>query len=162
MAVVLPRGVIAANRSPGRILSFYNTHTAESLAIEYWASGRYIAEALPEIDHVLRDHYSGEIQRIDVQLLDLLHALNRTLDSIRPFHIVSGYRSPATNAMLAERGGGVARHSLHLEGKAVDIRIPGRDLSLVRAAALSLQCGGVGFYPKPGFVHVDTGRVRYW
>jgi uncharacterized protein YcbK (DUF882 family) len=162
MTLVMPRTVIAAIQSESRRLSFFHTHTGESLSIEYWAQGRHLAGALPEINRVLRDHYSNEVQMTDVKLLDLLHALNRRLDNKNPVHIISGYRSPETNVMLAERGGGVARHSLHLQGKAVDIRIPGRDLSLVRAAALSLQCGGVGFYQKSDFVHLDTGRVRYW
>jgi uncharacterized protein YcbK (DUF882 family) len=102
---------------------------------------------------------------IDPALLDLLHELHGTLETDQPFHVISGYRAPETNAMLRERGGshtGVASKSLHMVGKAIDIRLPGVKLEHLRAAATSLRLGGVGFYPTSNFVHVDTGRVRYW
>jgi uncharacterized protein YcbK (DUF882 family) len=105
------------------------------------------------------------VKSIDPALLDLLHQLHKTLRTNEPFHIISGYRAPTTNAMLRERGGadsGVASGSLHTVGKAVDIRIPGVPLDDLRAAARSLKQGGVGFYPRSNFVHVDTGRVRFW
>jgi uncharacterized protein YcbK (DUF882 family) len=148
--------------SPRRSLSLYNTHTGEELEAVYWAGGRYRTEALAEIDHILRDHRTGEIKAIDTRLLDLMHALSRALDDRGPFHVISGYRSPKTNALLRAGSKGVAGKSLHLQGKAVDIRLPDCDLAVLRRAALDLKGGGVGYYPGSNFVHIDVGRVRYW
>ena len=145
-----------------RTLSFFNTHTGETLDAAYRVRGRYCPETLLRINHILRDHRTGEVAPIDPELLDLLHALARQVRTRSPFHVISGYRSPATNAMLHERSRSVAKNSLHMEGKAVDIFLPDRDLGSLRQAALDLKGGGVGFYPKPNFVHVDTGRVRFW
>jgi uncharacterized protein YcbK (DUF882 family) len=145
-----------------RTLGFLNLHTDEHAAVTYWADGDYLGEALREIDWVLRDHRTNEILPIDTTLLDLLHRLKQRLETPAPFHVISGYRSPATNAKLAAAGHGVAPMSLHTEGRAIDIRIPDRNLVTVRAAALSLEAGGVGYYPKSEFVHVDVGRVRMW
>jgi uncharacterized protein YcbK (DUF882 family) len=117
------------------------------------------------VNYILRDFRANLIKPIDPKLLDLLHELGGTLETDQPFHIISGYRSPQTNAMLRERGGsstGVASHSLHIDGKAIDIRVPGVRLAHLRNAATSLKIGGVGFYPDLDFVHVDVGRVRYW
>ena len=114
---------------------------------------------------MLRDFRQNEVKPIDPQLLDLLFELGGTLETDQPFHVISGYRSPHTNQMLRERGGsdtGVATKSLHMVGKAIDIRVPGVKLDDLRAAAKSLKLGGVGFYPSSNFVHLDTGRVRYW
>lgn len=147
---------------PARELAFYHTHTGEKLRVVYSTQGAYIAEALGEINHVLRDHYSGDVGEMNARLLDLLHELKLKLGTHEPYHIISAYRSPKTNTRLAERGGGVAKHSLHLHGMAIDIRVPGRDLAQVRKAAVALQGGGVGYYPGSNFVHLDTGRVRYW
>jgi uncharacterized protein YcbK (DUF882 family) len=125
----------------------------------------YQPDALKEINHILRDFRVNAVKPIDPKLLDLLHELGGTLETDQPFHIISGYRSPHTNTLLRERGGvgtGVASRSLHMEGKAIDIRIPGVKLDHLRGAARSLKLGGVGFYPSSNFVHVDTGRVRYW
>lgn len=143
-------------------IALLNTHTGERLDLVYREAGVHVRGALAEIDRLLRDHRSGEVAPIDPGLLDQLHALGARLDARQPFHVISGYRSPATNARLAAAGGGVARDSLHLRGCAIDLRLPGRSLSEVRAAALSLQAGGVGFYPRSDFVHIDTGRVRSW
>ncbi|HWI15034.1 MAG TPA: DUF882 domain-containing protein [Burkholderiales bacterium] len=145
-----------------RSLAFYNTHTGESLKAVYWAEGAYVPQSLGEIDRILRDHYSGDVKSMAPQLLDLAHALRRALDTDAPIHIISGYRSPQTNAMLASRSGGVARHSMHLEGAAIDLRLPGRDLKDVHRAALALHGGGVGYYARSDFVHIDIGRVRQW
>ena len=110
-----------------------------------------------------RDHYSGEVGQIDPQLFHLLHHLRQTLGTEQPFEIISGYRSPLTNATLRQsRAGGVAKRSLHMEGKALDVRLPGVPLSELRDAALDLRAGGVGFYPREQFVHIDTGAVRHW
>ena len=151
--------------APERALSFFHTHTGERLAASYCAGGEYITSALTDVNTLLRDFRANKIKPIDPNLLDLLFELNGTLETAQPFHVISGYRSPQTNAMLHERGGaqsGVATHSLHMEGKAIDIRVPGVKLEHLRDAAKSLKIGGVGFYPASNFVHVDTGRVRYW
>ena len=146
-----------------RDLAFHNTHTGERLRVTYWEGGRYQSDALREINHVMRDHRNNSVRRIDRNLLDQLFVLRKKLATSRPVHIISGYRSPKTNAMLRRtRGGGVARRSLHMSGRAIDIRVPGRSLNKVRLAALSMQTGGVGYYPGPHFVHIDTGRVRRW
>jgi uncharacterized protein YcbK (DUF882 family) len=128
----------------------------------YWANGGYLAEALTSVNRIMRDHRSGEIKAIDPRLLDLVHAIGVELDSQQPFHIISGYRSPQTNSFLCEHSGGVAKNSLHIYGKAVDVRHPKFPLEVVRQAAIDLRGGGVGYYPRPDFVHVDLGRIRYW
>ncbi len=152
-------------KAPARVLSFFNTHTGERLSTAYRTGATYEPAALARIDVILRDFRAKQVKPIDPALLDLLHQLHRTLGTDQPFHIISGYRAPETNAMLRSRGGadsGVASGSLHTVGKAVDIRIPGVALDDLRAAARSLKLGGVGFYPQSNFVHVDTGRVRFW
>ena len=154
-----------AATAPERVLSFFNTHTGERLKAAYCCGGVYRPEALQDINHILRDFRANEIKAIDPRVLDLLHELNGTLETDQPFHIISGYRSPQTNALLRERGGattGVASHSLHQVGQAIDIRVPGVTLDHLRGAARSLKIGGVGYYPSSNFVHVDVGRVRYW
>jgi uncharacterized protein YcbK (DUF882 family) len=145
-----------------RKLSFFNTHTEETLDVAYCIRERYCPDALKSINHILRDHRTGEVAAIDPALLDLLHALSRKIGTTSPFHIISGYRSPVTNALLRGRSRNVARNSLHMEGKAVDIRLPDLALGSLRHAALDLKRGGVGFYPGPDFVHVDVGKVRFW
>ena len=151
-------GVLAQERS----LAFYNIHTGENLQTVYWAEGGYIPQALDDINHILRDFRNDETKIMAPELLDLLYRINTVIDARQPFHIISGYRSPATNAMLAARSNGVAKHSMHLDGKAADIRVPGRELIQVRRAALMLRGGGVGYYPNSDFVHVDVGRARQW
>jgi uncharacterized protein YcbK (DUF882 family) len=155
----------AAPAAATRALSFVHTHTREAMEIAYAVNGQYQADALARLNHLLRDFRTNEKKPIDPKLFDLLHELTTTLGNDAPFHIISGYRSPATNAMLRERGGahtGVATKSLHMVGKAIDIRVPDVKLKTLREAAASLKRGGVGYYPSSNFVHVDTGRVRYW
>lgn len=164
-AACLPEAAFAAIPSasgPERKLGFYNTHTGEQLSSVYWADGAYLQDELKQIYYILRDHRSGDVNPIDTRLLDLLHRLSASLDTNEHFQIISGYRSPATNGMLSEKSSGVAKHSLHMEGLAIDIRIPGRNLADVRRAAIALNGGGVGFYPASDFVHVDVGRIRTW
>ena len=156
---------LSAAKAPERVLSFFNTHTGERLKTAYASGGQYQADALRDLNHILRDFRANEVKPIDPRVFDLLHELGGTLESDQPFHIISGYRSPQTNALLRERGGaatGVASHSLHMVGQAIDIRLPGVALENLRNAAKSLKIGGVGFYPDLKFVHVDVGRVRYW
>jgi uncharacterized protein YcbK (DUF882 family) len=148
-----------------RGLSFFHTHTGERLSTAYCSAGEYVGPALDDVNMLLRDFRVNKIKPIDPDLLDLLFELNGVLGTDQPFHVISGYRTAETNAMLQERGGshsGVASHSLHIEGKAIDIRVPGIKLEHLRDAAKSLKIGGVGYYPGSNFVHVDTGRVRYW
>jgi uncharacterized protein YcbK (DUF882 family) len=148
-----------------RELSLFHTHTGERLSTAYCSGGEYVAPALRDINVLLRDFRVNQVRPIDPALLDLLFQLNGELGTDQPFHVISGYRTPETNAMLQERGGahsGVATHSLHIDGKAVDIRVPGIKLEHLRDTAKALKIGGVGFYPGSNFVHVDTGRVRYW
>ena len=155
----------SAGLAPERALSLFHTHTGERLTTAYCAGGEYLAHGLSSLNHLLRDFRVNKVKPIDPGLLDLLFELQGTLDTAQPFHVISGYRSPQTNTMLQERGGshsGVASRSLHMDGKAIDIRVPGVKLAHLRDAALSLKLGGVGYYPGSNFVHVDTGRVRYW
>lgn len=153
---------LAGPAASERGLSFRHLHTGECLKTVYWAEGRYIPSSLAAVDHLLRDFRTNDVVSIDVRLLDLLFALRRRLGSSEPFHVISGYRSPATNAALARRSRRVAKKSLHMRGMAVDVRLPGRDTRAVREAALLLRRGGVGFYPRADFVHLDTGGVRAW
>ncbi len=147
---------------PERSLSLYNIHTGESLEAVYWANGRYLSEPLAEINHILRDHRTGKKQSFDTRLLDLLYSIRTKLEVQQPFYIISGYRSPKTNAILCKWDGGVARKSYHMYGKAVDIRLPGFRLSSLRRVAMKQKGGGVGYYPRSGFIHLDLGSIRYW
>jgi len=145
-----------------RSLSFYNIHTGERLTAVYWSLGSYHMDTLSEINHIFRDHRTGEEEQIDAGLLDLLFSLKSKVESSEQFHIISGYRCPSTNRLLQKNSKGVANGSLHMEGRAADIRLPGVKLSALRGAAMDLGLGGVGYYPQSDFVHVDTGRVKYW
>jgi uncharacterized protein YcbK (DUF882 family) len=160
-----PRLALAQSRragTPEKSLAFYNTHTGETFKRVYWFRGRYLPDALRAVNHILRDHHSDETRSIDPELLDLLYALGKEVDATEPFHIISAYRSPITNAILRQHNPRVAEDSLHIQGKAVDIKVPGRSIAVVRRAAVALQRGGVGYYPVSQFVHVDTGPVRFW
>lgn len=139
-----------------------NLHTGERLNAVYWENGHYVPEVLRRINWVLRDFRTNEVHEIEPPLIDLMARLHQRLGTREPFQIISGYRSPATNAMLAATTEGVAGNSLHIQGMAVDIRVPGRALVKVHRAAVMMRAGGVGYYPRSGFVHVDAGRVRYW
>ena len=156
------RPVFAASPQ-GRLLSFDHTHTGEKLSLVYAAGQQYMSDALGKLNRFLRDHYTGEVGVMDPKLFDLLHRVRTELGCKQSFQVISGYRCPATNDKLRGKGGGgVAKRSLHMDGKAIDIRIPGVPLQELRDAALSLKAGGVGYYPSSQFVHLDTGRVRNW
>ncbi len=159
--VALPALARARSGEP-RVLHFDHLHTGEKLEVEYFSGGRYLSDGLAAANRLLRDFRTGDVGTVDPTLLDLLHALRERTGSTQPYQIISGYRSPATNRMLHERSSGVATKSLHMSGQAVDIRVADVPLARLREAALSLQRGGVGFYPGSNFVHVDTGRVRAW
>jgi len=160
--LTIPNAMAKLAGATERKLSLYNLHTGESLQTTYWAEGQYQQAELAAINHILRDHRSGEIHPMDPRLLDLMSELHQHTNSKQPFHIISGYRCPATNAMLHQHSKGVAKHSMHMQGKAVDIRLPDCQLSKLHKAAMSCHAGGVGYYQKSNFVHIDTGRVRHW
>ena len=149
--------------SPGyKTLSFEHTHTGDKLKLTYFERGNYIKDALQEINYLLRDFRTDDIHPIDTALLDQLFDLKQTLGVSKPFHIISGYRSPFTNALLRKHSHGVAEHSFHTQGRAIDIRLEGVSSKMIRNAALSMAQGGVGYYPRNNFVHLDTGNFRTW
>ena len=155
------RRALAIAPSEVRSLSFRHTHTAERLSVTYHAGGAYLHPALARIDAFLGDFRTGESHAIDQGLLDLLFSLARILDG-SVYEVISAYRSPATNAKLAGNSSGVSKNSLHMQGRAIDVRLVGVDTRLLRDAAIELRAGGVGFYPGQDFVHLDTGHPRSW
>lgn len=160
-ATALP-GIGLAAAGQTRRLRFSHCHTSEKLDIVYNESGVYVPDALEEINGLLRDFRSGEVHPIDTGLLDLLFEL-QTQTGGDVYEIISGYRSPTTNDMLRKKGGGgVAKRSYHMRGMAMDVRLRGVETAQLHKAARALQAGGVGYYPRSDFIHVDTGRVRFW
>jgi uncharacterized protein YcbK (DUF882 family) len=145
-----------------RALDFLHTHTGNRLNIVYKRGDEYVPEALEEIDVFLSDFRTGDITKIDPELLDLIYDIRESLGSNGTYEVISAYRSPATNEMLRQRTGSVAKNSQHLLGKAIDVRLTEIDLRELHAAAIAIQRGGVGYYAKSDFVHIDTGRVRRW
>jgi uncharacterized protein YcbK (DUF882 family) len=145
-----------------RRVVLHNLHTGDQFNEVYWEKGAYVPDAMAEAQRVLRDWRNGEEHFMDPKLFDVLHAISEKLETKAPFQIISGYRSPKTNAMLHEHSDGVASHSQHMLGKASDVRVEGVELANLHKAALSLKAGGVGFYPVSNFVHVDVARVRSW
>ena len=144
-------------------LSLYNIHTRESLNITYRdSSGNYVSEALNELDRFFRCHYTGQVTKMDISTIESLNLVEKILGGNREVHVISGFRSPEYNNLLISEGRGVAKNSMHLQGKAIDFAIPQVTLLKVRDVALSLRRGGVGYYPKSDFVHIDSGRLRYW
>ncbi|MDP3085317.1 MAG: DUF882 domain-containing protein [Rubrivivax sp.] len=165
VAGALPLAAIQAQAAvPGaRGLAMVHTHTGERIDVVYAVGEQYDAVALRALNRFMRDHYSGDVGEIDPKVFDLLHRVQREFGSTRAFEVISGYRCPTTNTQLrGTRGGGVAKRSLHMDGRAIDVRLPGVALADLRDAALSLRGGGVGFYPRDQFLHLDTGRVRHW
>ncbi|NNF97211.1 MAG: DUF882 domain-containing protein [Halobacteria archaeon] len=167
-AILLAPAVMAKPAQPNpnqpgeRVLRLQNLHTGESIKATYWAEDQYLAEEMAALNRVLRDHRSNETYTMDQRLFDMLYVLQQQLASNGTYHVISGYRSPASNAKLHKNSSGVAKRSLHMQGRAIDIRLPGVELKHLRQAALDLKAGGVGYYPKSGFIHVDTGRTRFW
>jgi uncharacterized protein YcbK (DUF882 family) len=153
---------VLANVSGSRSVSFIHTHTGERLTTQYFSGGSYRPDALSQVNHLLRDFRTGEVFPIDPALLDILFNLQLMADRNDAFEVISGYRSAATNAMLRRGSDGVAQHSLHMEGRAIDVRLQGFATRGLSELARSWGRGGVGFYPASDFVHVDTGRVRFW
>ena len=160
LALLAPRGLRAAARP--RELAFVHTHTGEVLSVVYRDEGGYRADALARLDVLLRDFRTEEVHRIDPALFDLLHAVHTAAGSQEPFRVISGYRSPTTNERLRSRGEGVAAGSLHLVGRAIDVRLADVPTARLRDVAWAEARGGVGYYAASDFVHLDTGRVRRW
>jgi len=145
-----------------RRIGFLNLHTRETVDAVYWADGAYVEKGLAAISRVLRDHRSDEVTKMDPRLIDILYELRSRVKSTAPYHVISGYRSPKSNAALLETVAGVAQNSFHMRGQATDVRLPGVELLDLRWAARDLEAGGVGFYPINEFIHVDTGPLRFW
>ena len=143
-------------------LSLYNIHTAERVDAIYWANGEYIYDEIANLEYILRDFRAHQVHPIDVSLFDYLHEIYSLVGAKKDIYIISGYRSKRTNSLLRHVSRGVAKKSYHMQGKAIDIRIPDVRLSALKYAALSLRRGGVGYYPRSNFVHIDTGTPRYW
>ena len=164
-AAAVPGLVLPARASlPGtRALALSHTHTREHIDLVYADAQHYLPQSLGRLNHFLRDHYSDEVGQMDPPLFDLLHGLRLLLGAGGRYEIISGYRCAATNERLRHtRGGGVAKRSLHMDGRALDVRLSGVPLAELRDAAIALRAGGVGYYPNEQFVHLDTGRVRSW
>lgn len=160
-----PSALASGGREIRRI-SLLNLHTDERVSAVYWERGRYLTDALAEVNHVLRDYRNGEVHPIDIRLLDLLDDLAAKTGAANGprdgFKVISAYRSPETNRRMREQSGGVAKNSLHVEGRAMDIRSDALSLSGLHQAAIALGRGGVGYYPRSEFVHVDVGPTRTW
>jgi uncharacterized protein YcbK (DUF882 family) len=151
-----------AGISSERSLNFLHTHTREKLDIVYFSGGNYLRDAMLEIRYFLRDHRTDESHPIDPALFDILHSISRLCPGKGCFQVISGYRSPTTNAMLHRNSSGVAQRSLHMQGKAIDVRLPEIGTRTLRNLAVALHQGGVGYYRQSDFVHIDTGRFRTW
>ena len=140
----------------------YSARTGERIDMIYWVEGDYIADAVKEITHFMRDWRTNDVMNIDLRTIDIMAAAHNLLDVSEPYMLLSGYRSPQTNAMLRARSGGVARNSLHMKGQAADLRVGSRSVHQVARAAMACQGGGVGRYSRSNFVHMDCGPVRSW
>jgi uncharacterized protein YcbK (DUF882 family) len=145
-----------------RTLWLYNPVAEETLTATYWFNGHYVPDALEKIDYLMRDHRTGEVKSIDLGLINLLHTIKLRIGLDEPFHVVSGYRCRKSNELLRKRGRNAARNSYHLKGQAADIRLPDGHLASLRKVATVIKGGGVGYYPRDNFVHVDVGPIRYW
>ncbi|UJF23403.1 DUF882 domain-containing protein [Shewanella sp. OMA3-2] len=163
LATMLPKTAHASRSTKGiKDLSFYNRHTGERGEGHFWVDGKYQSDTLEVFSQVLRDHRQNVAAPMDKRLFEYLYQLQDVLDNKDEIHVISGYRSPKTNEMLAAKSNGVAKKSFHMKGMAMDIAIPGVNLKNLRDAAISLKLGGVGYYPSSGFIHVDCGPVRRW
>jgi uncharacterized protein YcbK (DUF882 family) len=160
--VIASRVTRAAAAADVRRISFVHTHTSESLSLAYFEQGAYVPGALQKVAHFLRDFRTGDEHPIDPPLLDYLTDLRMIAGLDAPYEVISGYRSPHTNAELHRRSSGVSEHSLHMEGRAIDVRLEGFPTERLHELALKMRRGGVGFYPSSNFVHLDTGRIRSW
>ncbi len=161
-ALAVPSAFASVPRALERTLTLSHLHTGESLKTTFWVDGEYIQDEIAAINRLLRDHRSGDVYGMDTRLFDQMYLLQQVTGVKGSFQIISGYRSPATNEKLRAKSNGVARRSLHMQGRAIDIRLPGCELKDLHRVALDLKAGGVGYYAKSDFIHIDTGRVRNW
>jgi uncharacterized protein YcbK (DUF882 family) len=145
-----------------RRISMYSGRTGESLDTIYWIEGEYIPEVIKEINHFMRDWRTDDVVKMDPRNFDIMAASHRLMDTTEPYMLLSGYRSPATNAMLRSHSRGVARNSLHMKGQAADLRLKSRSVGQMARAAKACAAGGVGTYPRSDFVHMDCGPLRTW
>ncbi len=159
---VSPYELFAYRLPVDRQINLFNIHTGEHLKATYWAKDHFVKSEIDKINHFLRDYRTGDIQQMDIKLLDQLYAIQLIRDTNKPFRVISGYRSPKTNQMLRKSTEGVAKNSFHLKAQAIDINLPGTQLKDLKKLARFLRRGGVGYYPKTGFMHIDTGPIRYW
>ena len=155
-------GFLRGNAGDMRRVRMYNGRTGESIDTVYWIDGKYVREALNEINIFMRDWRTGEVIGIDPRTIDVAAASARLLQTNEPYMMLSGYRSPRTNAMLRRQSGGVAQNSLHTTGKAADLRLKSRSVAQMYQAAVACRAGGVGRYTRSNFVHMDCGPVRTW
>ena len=165
VGTILPVNTIAAtlgNASDERTLRFQNLNTWETLRVCYFKNNALQPKALCQINYILRDHHTNSIQPIDTDLIDLLYNVDQQIVGETVFQVLSGYRSPQTNQLLRMQTKGVAKNSFHIQGQAIDIRIAGCNTSCLHDTCIKLQGGGVGYYPRRNFVHIDTGPVRTW
>ena len=163
-AILAPNELLAYKyRMPvDRTLKFYNIHTGEHLKATYWAKDHFVKSELDAIKYFLRDFRTGEMKDVDINLLDILYSMQLIKDSNKAFRVISGYRSKKTNNMLRKTNEGVAKNSYHVKAQAIDINLPGTHLKDLTKLARFLKRGGVGYYPRSGFMHIDTGPIRYW
>ncbi|BAF69853.1 YcbK family protein [Nitratiruptor sp. SB155-2] len=160
VSILIPSFAKAAQYE--KVLQLYHVHTGERRKVTFWLDGEYIPEEIESLQYFLRDFRNDEIHPIDIKVIEYLYDVSKKCSHDREIHVLSAYRSPSTNEYLRHHGGGVAKQSYHLFGKAIDFRIPGISLHHVRNTALSLHKGGVGYYPKSGFIHIDSGKPRSW
>lgn len=158
----LVKPALAVPNTGAHRLYFRNSHTGESFNGVYRVGNKYLPEAFDQISHLLRDTRNGEAFPIDPRTIDIIYVVQRMLGTTEPYQVLSGYRSPRTNAMLARVSYGVARHSLHMTGQAIDVRLTDKTSGNIRDCARELHAGGVGYYPKSNFVHIDSGSFRTW
>ena len=154
--------VRSVTHNKAKTIALTNINTGDKLKLTYFEHGRYIEDALKEINFLFRDFRSGDIHQVDPLLIDQLYHVKQMLEVDRAFEVICGYRSPNTNASLHRQNHRVAEHSLHMEGRAIDIRVSGLDTRYLRIAAMAIRSGGVGYYPRENFVHLDTGDIRTW
>ncbi len=160
--LVSPYELFAYRLPVDREIKLYNVHTGEHLRATYWSKDHFVQSEIDRINYFLRDFRTGEVKEMDIKLLDLLYAIQLIRDTDRPFQVLSGYRSKKTNEMLRKHSESVAKNSFHIKAKAIDINLPGTQLKDLKKLAKFLRRGGVGYYPKNGFMHIDTGPIRYW
>ena len=152
----------AAPKADAFNITFRNQHTGETFSGAYRVGGKYLPDAFDRINEILRDFRTGEVFPVDPRIIDILYMTHRKAGVSQPYEVLSGYRSPRTNSMLNRVSEGVAQHSLHLTGQAVDVRLPGYSTKKLRNLAVNIRAGGVGYYADSNFVHIDTGKVRTW